>query len=628
MSLLRIDVVEYAGAGGRSRYRLGWVEAVILALAAAVWTMALIAAPVPPHRAGGGASAGFIRSFGALAVARGGEAGGLLTGLVFGDVSGVGPELAEAMRAASLSHLTAVSGANCVVWAAAVGVALRSRHVGWRGRLLAQIAAVWGFAVSVGGPETVLRAATMLTVAAGIRLLGRATHPAVSLAWAVTALIVAHPPIVHSLSFQLSVAATAGILALSDWIEMGLARWVGGRIAGVVAVTVAAQVGCLPLLLPLGQTPSLAAVLANVLAGVAVPVATLAGILALPVLWCPPLAAAVLTPGLAAAAWIAAVARFFVAHQVGRIPWPAGGAGVLVAAVVAAGLIAAPQLGRSRRRWVLAPVVVITALSSGLAAAGEVRSRLAFPLRPAIVQCDVGQGDALLLIDPAAVMMIDTGPDPGRADACLQLAGVRRVDVLVLTHFDADHVGGAAGLSRRGRSVGEVLLSGAGDPKLATVLGRIRPESVRVVREGETGAAGGIAWRALWPRQPPAGAVENGNSLVVRAEAQGVSVLALGDLGAAEQRRLLPEVAPVDVLKVAHHGSADEEPALIRAARPRVALISVGADNPYGHPTGTLLRSLAGVAYARTDQDGAVAVGAAPAMAIWCEHRCRHVPVE
>jgi competence protein ComEC len=202
-------------------------------------------------------------------------------------------------------------------------------------------------------------------------------------------------------------------------------------------------------------------------------------------------------------------------------------------------------------------------------------------------------------------------------DRCLRRLDVRRVPLVLLTHLHADHVEGLPGVLRH-RSVGQVELGPYGEP--ADELGRVRAWAaaarvpLRQAVVGERVVVGPLEWQVLWPQRviTGEGSVPNNASVVTLAEARGVSMLLTGDVEPAAQRGLLARwpAGPVDVLKVPHHGSAYQAPELLRALRPRVALVSVGAGNDYGHPAPGTLRALvaAGAVVGRTDRDGDLAV--------------------
>jgi competence protein ComEC len=230
----------------------------------------------------------------------------------------------------------------------------------------------------------------------------------------------------------------------------------------------------------------------------------------------------------------------------------------------------------------------------------------------------VGQGDVeVLAAGPASAVVVDAGPDPAAADACLTRLGVRSVPLLVLSHVHLDHVGGVEGVVRN-RAVGAVLTSGYGLPALGA---RLVAEAARRHRIPVVAVGPGAVYRAGDVRLEVIGPVRvftgtrsdpNNNSLVLRADVRGLSVLLTGDVEHDAQQTLLAAGAPVrvDVLKVPHHGSSFSDPAFLDAVRPRVALVEVGRDNDYGHPSTAVVGRLsrAGVRVLRTDVDGDLAV--------------------
>lgn len=230
-----------------------------------------------------------------------------------------------------------------------------------------------------------------------------------------------------------------------------------------------------------------------------------------------------------------------------------------------------------------------------------------------VTALDVGQGDATLLQAEGHAVLVDAGPAGSALLPELHRAGVRALDLLVVTHGAADHVGGAPALLRT-LPVGAVLdgrdgdrspVSAALDPPLhARGVARLLPIAGEELRTGPLGL------RVLWPPpgRPPPGTDPNDRAVVAEATAFGRRVLLTADAESPVLAELPLE--RVDVLKVGHHGSADRGlPALLERLDPRVALVEVGRGNPYGHPAPATLAALRGVpALRRTDRDGTVTV--------------------
>jgi competence protein ComEC len=218
---------------------------------------------------------------------------------------------------------------------------------------------------------------------------------------------------------------------------------------------------------------------------------------------------------------------------------------------------------------------------------------------------------------PGEAVLVDAGPDITAIDRCLSDLGVERLPLVVLTHLDADHVGGLVG-ALDGRSVG-VVATGVLSPlddRLPGIEARVRPSGAERTRflPGDTWQAGSVTLEVLAPaaERATAAAEVNDLSLVIRATVRGVRVLLTGDLGAEAEARLRTSGVDLraDVLKVPHHGSGDADPGFLTVTGARAALISVGADNTYGHPARSLLETLtrAGMRVHRTDRQGDVAV--------------------
>lgn len=541
---------------------------------------------------------------------------GLIPGLAVGDTGGVDAELEQQMRAASLTHLTAVSGANCAI---VVGLAflLAGRcGIGRTGRVVAGLSALGGFVVLVTPEPSVVRAATMSAIAMLALLLGRRGSGRALLALAVCVLLAADPWLALSLGFALSAAATGALLVLAPPLARGLGRFLPASLALALAVPLSAQLVCGPLIVLVSPGVAVYGVPANLLAAPAAPVATVLGLAA-----CLAGPVPVLQAGLTAltwlpAAWIAGIAGAVDALPARTLPWAEGLPGLVgLVAVTTAGTVLLLPPGRAPvARVARAIAAVMTAAAAAATAGTLVITAVVVPLTTpqewSIAMCDVGQGDAVVVRSAGAVMLVDTGPEPEVLASCLARLGITRVDLLVLTHFDADHVGGLDGVPA---PVG-VLMHGPADERDDARVLAVGARDVAAAAAGMGGVLGAARWRILWPS---ADAVVPGNdaSIVVEIGGGGVPrTLMLGDLGADAQRALRASGqlrAPYDVLKVAHHGSADQDAGLQRQVAPALALIGVGAANDYGHPRDEILGILSaqGTTVARTDLDGLILVG-------------------
>jgi len=561
-----------------------------------------------------------------------GDGAGLVPGLAVGDTSVVSPSLDAAMKAASLSHLTAVSGANCAL-VVGIAFALAAALGASRGlRVGCGLAVLVGFVVLVTPEPSVVRAAAMAAVAMLAVLLGRTGVGISLLSTAVTVLLIIDPWLAASLGFALSAAATAALLLCARPLAGGLARAVPRPLALALAVPLAAQLACGPLLILIEPTVPVYGVLANLLAGPAAPAATVLGLaacLSAPLPW--------LQSGFAAlawvpASWISATATTVAGLPGDALPWWEGwqGAASLMILGLAIGLVIVLRSdGPPARRLVHAASVVLVAVVAGAAlgagALTSVAGRWTLPADWSVLACDVGQGDAVLLRSAGTVALVDTGPTPEPLAACLARAGIEHIDLLVLTHYDLDHVGGLDAV--RGR-VGTVL-HGPGDADAVRRIAALTAQGARATQAsaGLSGSLGAARWRVLWPK-PGSRAFPTGNDASVVLDVRGGGIpptLLLGDLSASPQRVLMASGAlapPYAIVKVAHHGSADQDAGLYAAVQPAVALLTVGAGNDYGHPRAETLTILedVGARIARTDQEGAIALWwSGSAVAMWRE---------
>lgn len=560
------------------------------------------------------AAAAVRHSVRAAVASRDADARELVPALVVGDDGGLDPGLADDFRTTGLTHLLAVSGTNLTL---VVGFLLvLGRWAGVRGRWLHALAAIGivGFVMTARAEPSVVRAAAMGTVAlVGMGRNGRSRGTR-GLGVAVLLLLLGWPRLAVSAGFALSVLATAGILLLAPGWRDALMRWTPRWVAEAVSVPLAAQVACTPVVAALSGQVSLVAVGTNLLAAPAVAPATVLGLAGglVGLLWLP-LGALVAAPAAWSAGWIIAVARWGAGIPTAAVPWGTGPLALgLLTALSLLAVALAPRVLRHpstalASTGLLVVVMLVRPPSLGWPPTGWV-----------LAMCDVGQGDGLVLrAAEHAAVVVDAGPDPVAMDACLDRLEVTSVPLLVLTHFHADHVDGIAGVlegRRLGETEGTSLLDPAdGARDVATVLGHDPAPPAY----GRTRTVGEVTLQEVWPR--PGATLDgsgesapNNASVVLLAQVHGLRLLLTGDVEPSAQAALARDLAGlrVDVLKVPHHGSRHQDLDWLTSLGARVALVSVGEDNDYGHPAAAVLAALgaAGAQVWRTDVSGDVVV--------------------
>jgi competence protein ComEC len=537
---------------------------------------------------------------------------GLIPALAVGDTSMMDAEMAADFRTTGLVHLVVVSGYHLSLVVGAVLAVAVAFRAGTRGRVLAGAVAIAAIVVVAGPQPSVLRAAvmagmTLLALAAGRP---RAAMPA--LATAVLVVVLADPDMAAQAGFALSVAACVGLLFLAfRWARPLEHRGWPQPVALAVTIPLATQVAVTPLLVGLGSGVSLVSVPVNVLAAlVAAPVVVLSvGAAAAAAVWVPAgevsaLAAAV------PARWLIWLARTGAEIPGALLPLPGGLWWGLGSAAVLAVLIVLVRMRRLRL-----PLLAVT-VAAGVGMVPACVMTGGPPSGWVVTMCDVGQGDALVLPAGEDVVVVDVGPDPAAVDACLDELGVDRIALLVLSHFHIDHTAGIGG-ALEGREVAAILAPPPGEARYGHEIVEERAGEVPVLEAvpGEVFEFGATRLEVLGPpRELLSGTRSdpNNNSVAVRADVAGTSVLLTGDVELEGQRALLGSgaVLGVDVLKVPHHGSSFQVREFLEAADPAVALVGVGRGNEYGHPDPGPLGVLeeGGALVFRTDEAGRITV--------------------
>ena len=541
-----------------------------------------------------------------------GERRAVLAGVVLGEDEGLNDNLRDAFRKSGLYHLLAVSGQNVALLAGGIVI------FGWLVRLprvaieLTTVGAIGAYVLAVGWQPSVVRAGVAGGLASVAWLTARERDPWWLLLAGAIVLLAWNPYSVLEPGFQLSFAAVTAIFTCAPWVVRRLEGYpVPKWLAICIAVSTVCGVATAPILwVHFGAVP-LYSVLANALAvpvvGLLLGLALVAGLLA-PVLPSAAFALAWIDGWLAA--YLVACARI-----VARLPFAQLTSGpALLGLVGAAALVWIARrlrVPRGLRALVLLGIASV-ALVAWTSRAGPDPPPPPHGLR--VTFLDVGQGDGTLLEAPGVRLLVDQGPPEARTADQLRRLGIGSLTALVLTHPQRDHVGGAAEVLRKLR-VGFVL-----DPRLPTTgpeeraaMAEARDRRIPIVpaRAGRAFRLGPLRVSILWPDGPGfPGEDPNQRAIVLVVTYGRVDILLTAD---AESDVTLPlNPPPVEVMKVAHHGSADDGlEELLDRTHPEVAVISVGLGNDYGHPTPSTLHALEaadGLRLYRTDLDGRVVV--------------------
>ena len=561
----------------------------------------------------------------------------LTRGMVIGDDSGMSREQREQLAVSGLTHLTAVSGSHFAIVLVTVTAGLRL--VMRRRRVAAALTGLaMGLLVCIVFPEpSVVRAATMAAAVCAALWWGRPAQALPALCGGVAAMAILDPRLTCEPGFAMSVAAVAAITLWAPSLALRIARTVPAALAHPLAVCLAAQAVVLPLLALIGGGVGPWSVAANLAVGWSAAPVTLLGLAALAVApLCAPLAHAFAT----AAGWCAvpvdAAARAASSLPGAQLVVPPGAVGAGASAIAVLCCIALTFATRVRLGvLVMAAVCVVAAL------AVPIVPRLAVHRTPGdwlVVACDVGQADAMLLRSgPRSAVMIDVGAEGGAAEECLRRYGVERIDLLVITHPHADHDGGLPQVLAHypvtqiwvtavDPRAGEAAIANGSIPVTTATAGThatVGEVTIAVLAPHTTTAAQAAVSQAGAPSSAEdyGGTDLNDASVVTFASVRGVTVLGLGDLEHQGQLALSQAIDPlvVDVVKVPHHGSDKQEPALAQRVMARVAIVSVG-ENSYGHPAAGALDLWGARAstVARTDECGDVVITPGPSLATSC----------
>jgi competence protein ComEC len=546
------------------------------------------------------------------------EARHVAAAMLLGDRAGMDPDGLRALRESGLFHLLAISGLNVsLVVGAALVLLRRTRVAPWLAFPTA-VAGLWAYGSLVGGEAPVLRACLAAGIALFGRTLGRDGDALNTLALVGAALAFADPPSVYHPGFQLTFAATAALLAgarpLSEAIPAPrvLAFPLGASLAAYAATApiLAAHFGRLA---PVGLVSNLAAgpLCAAILgAGAAVLAAA-----DLPIVG--PAAAGLLRATVAALDALAhgAAEAPLATLRVAPSPWLVIGVAFLL---VTAWRLSRRDGGGARGRLARAgAVAALLALHLGLPPRGSSASEVAV--------LDVGQGQAVAARDAdGRCLLIDGGGSArGRSDTgertvapWLATWNCRRLEAIVLSHAHDDHAGGLVSVLRQFETASLWIGVGAWRDEGARALAALARERGVALRLAVSGArleVGGLSLEFPHPAPEDAALAINDRCATVRlVTPSGATLLVPGDLEREGEERALArgENLAADALVVGHHGAgASSSETWLATVAPRLAVVSAGEGNRFGHPSPATLERLrrAGAVTFRTDVDGTVA---------------------
>jgi competence protein ComEC len=560
----------------------------------------------------------------------------LLTGILLGVETGIPADLMDDFAATGTTHIIAISGFNITI-VSGIFFGIARRLAGKKRAFWIATAGIAIYTVLVGASAAVVRAAVMGILYLVAMRLGRGTYAPASLAAAAVFMTLLNPHTLWDVGFQLSFAATVGLVLYTEPLERAFeralervttaerAQEIVGLISEALLVTLAAQITTTPIILGIFGRLSLITLATNFLILPAQQWVMIVGGLAL-------LSGLLFRPLGQAVGWVAWVFLAYTIEMVrltARVPLasvPVRMESWMVFAYYAllAGLTWWFKQTQERRAelWRKFTGNVQTKFILG---ASAILLILAFSVwrslpdgKLHVTFLDVGQGDAIFIQTPSGrQILIDGGPSD---TALLSQLGRRMpfwdrsIDLVLLTHPESDHVAGLIAVLERYRVDAVVFREMALDSATYERWLEVVADEGATVYEGKAGLHltldGGLEMVVLHPGSQLEEDANN-NSVVTRLTYDRVSLLLPGDIEAEVEGELVAAGAIQEstLLKVAHHGSCSSttQP-LLDAVDPELAIISVGADNRFGHPCEEVLERLDELPVYRTDEQGAVEV--------------------
>ena len=551
-----------------------------------------------------------------------GDARELLPGLILGDTRNQSLALSQDMKNSGLTHLTAVSGGNIAILLLAIIWLCQKFRFTIKKQIVTGLFTLIIFALLVRTEPSVVRASLMGAISLLGLFTGTRRHGISALVTTICIALLVDPNLAVSWGFCLSVFATAGLLVFTRPFANKISELVPRipeSLSVLIAVALSAQISTAGLIAGFSGQIILWSIPANLLASPVIPFVTILGYLSLvfsnfytPFAYMYGYLAAIF------ANWIGFLAHYFASNETSIIHVPKGIIGFLLISFImalSAFLIFLVTKTKIENKRTLVISIFLILISSLILKSKDVKN---WPIRNwQFVMCDVGQGDGLVLKDSTGkVLVVDVGPNGQLMNDCLKKLGVKTIDVLMLTHFHADHVEGLELVKNR-HKIQKVYLTWVEDPVYEVERTKQLLNDVLTfhIKSGEVISLGEMKIQCLWPTKIKMnlGSIPNNSSLVNLVTIKNASFLLTGDIEPPAQEAIqkLWKIPKVDVVKVPHHGSKFQDVNFPKWTRARLALISVGQENSYGHPaklTLDLYRD-SGMQVLSTDEVGSIAIG-------------------